>query len=291
MRAWSRFGAVSVAVSLAGCVTTGESEVDAEIARRQGETGVAVVEAAPERAVFIAKGAEVVIEPPAGYCLDADSISVNGSAGFTMIADCLTKQVPAAADGGDAQEAAEITLPRSFPGILTMSISAQPAVDTSPQALDEFEALLSSPEGLQLVGRGIARSPGNVVATRRVGGAFYVLVEGPDGPGRILSRRFWRAFAGINDRLVLTTVSGFRDSEVSDEAMLGFLMRQIRRLRRANGMPAIAEETEIIEAVTAGRPSPGAAEVVLAGTGDEADVDGIAPAAAPEAPEKPERDG
>ena len=291
MRARSWCGAVSVAVLLNGCVTTGESEVDAEIARRQGETGVAVVEAAPERVVFIAKGAEVVVEPPDGYCLDEDSISVNGSAGFTMIADCLTEQVPVAMDGRDAQGAAEIMFPRSFPGILTMSISAQPAVGTSPQALDEFEALLSSPEGLQLVGRGIARAPGNVVATRQVGEAFYVLVEGPDNPGGILSRRFWRAFAGINNRLVLATVSGFRDSEVSDEAMLGFLVRQMRRLRRANGMPAVAEETEIIEAAAVERPSPRAAAVVLAGTGDEAGVDAIAPAAAPQAPEKPQRDG
>lgn len=291
MRRLSRFGWLPLGVLLAGCVTTGESTVEAEIARRQGQAGIAVTEAAPERAVFIAKGAEVVVEPLDGHCLDEDSITVTGASGFAIVADCLTEPSRETKDGGDAAEAAEMSLRRGFPGILTMSISAQPAFGKNTNALSEFEALLTSPEGLRLVGRGDVPKPGEVVATRWIGGALYVLVEGPGTAGGILSRRFWRTFAGIKDRLVLMTVSGFRDREISDDAMLGVAVRQMRRLRRANAMPAVAEETEIIEAMTTDVLASGEVEFVSAGTGDDAEIGATAPDQAPQAPAKPGRRG
>jgi len=278
-RCWAWLPAAAL---LAGCVTTGESEVDAELIRRQGEKGVALASAGPTQAVFISKGQRVVVEPPDGYCLDEESISVNGSAAFTMVSECLSDHEAASRAGGDEREVVELALPRTFPGILTMSISSQPAVGNSPEALDDFEALLTSPQGQQMLGRGTGQTSGKVVATRQIGDALYVLVEGPGTAGGILSTRFWRAFAGINDLLVLATVSGLRDSEDADDAMLAFLVRQIRKLRRANVMPAVAEETQIVVAMADGEGVRAGAVIVMSESENAEASPGSAPAKAPQ---------
>ncbi len=84
-----------------------------------------------------------------------------------------------------------------------------------------------------------------MVAVKRMGGVIYVLVDENVTGRSVLSSRFWRAFVGVNDRVVLATVSGFKSRAVSDTAMLVFLARQVQALRRANAMPRIEEEAAI----------------------------------------------
>lgn len=220
-------------VGLAGCASLelGKSGRGAELARQHAGESVVLLKAEEKRAVFEVRGRAVIIEPPEGYCLDADSAITTRRLGFVLVADCL--QSPAES---------------IFPGILTVSVSGEP-IDGTGSDLDDLEALLESERGRRLLGRSPSHRPGAIVATRRIGGALYVLVEEkPDGKARILQPRFWRAFVTIHDRLALVTVSGFADRPVAEDAMLAFTAAEVARLRRANGLPPDPEEDEIAAA-------------------------------------------
>lgn len=281
--------------ALAGCqTTTGESGVDAELARLQVVKGYGVVSSAPHRAVFALKGERMVVEPPEGYCLDAKSVRVIRETAFVLVADCLEDRrsevdAQAAASGGTAPVLA-ISLPRSFPGILTVSISGASAYGQSPRALDEFEELVASESGRKLLGRGNGIEPGKIIATRRIGGALYVLIEEsrPDGVG-LLAPRFWRAFHEIRQRLALVTVSSFSDRPVAEDAMLSFLARQMGRLRQANGMPVEPEEAEIasqLEASLGEAPTHEGDMTIIRSENRVVLSDGIDPTRAPLPPER-----
>jgi hypothetical protein len=304
-------------IGLTGCENYGASGVESELARIRAEKGFAVISSTTSRAVFAARGQRVVVEPPNGYCLDEDSVDVSRQAAFALVADCLQDRLVGLNNGSDAAAAREIALPRSFPGILTVSVSGEPAFDRNPQALDEFEAFIETAPGRKLIGRGDGGAPGTVIASRRVGGALYVLIEGPEAGGnRFLAPRFWRAFIDINDRLALITVSSFSDRPVAEDAMMGFLAQQIVRLRDVNGMPEDDEEVEIAgqlvetldlasgtDTLTIGgdvsptdtsdgtsparAPLPPARRIASAGGATVAVLAGAGPSSAPMAPRRP----
>ncbi len=245
-RAWLLAGVLAV-LALAACEEPGLAGRDAELARVRGARGFEVIEASAERAVFIARGQRIVVEPPQGYCLDQGSVAVTRKAAFALVADCMHDHQLKLVNGSGAGRAGEIELPRVFPAILTVSVSGEPAYGwETGAALDAFEEMLGAEAGLKLLGRGNSPAPGEIMATRRIGGALYVLIEDPaaeDAP--ILAPRFWRAFININGRLVLVTVSSFSDRPMAEDAMMGFLAQQMTRLRRANGLRIDREEDEI----------------------------------------------
>lgn len=285
---WLSWACFIAAGTLAGCAQLGppgENGVDAELRRIRGQGGVTLVSARPTRAVFGVLEQRVVVEPPAGYCLDEDSIEITAHAAFALVADCLVdRQAVVAQDDGKGNVVA-IALPRSFPGILTISISAEGAFDPGEAGLDAFELTLSSPPGLALLGRGNGSGPGRILGSRRLGGALYVLAEeGPDGGAPFLAPRFWRAFTDIGGRLVMATVSSFSDRPVAEEAMLAFLASQMAALRKANGAAADADEIRLAGSLDS------SLEIVPAGAQDVAVIrtraavqmsDGIDPSRAP----------
>lgn len=273
------------AMTLAGCENIGFSGRDAEIARVRGLNGFAVIESDAKRAVFAVRGRRVVVEPPPGYCLDRDSVNVTQSAAFALIFDCLEDQRDKMSKDGGEGEVVEISLPRTFPGILTVSISGEPAYGREARDLDSFEGLIEGEAGLKLLGRGNRQQPGRIIATRRIGGAFYVLIEeARTEVASILAPRFWRAFLDVRQRLVLVTVSSFSDRPIAEDAMLGFLARQIMRLREVNGLPPEEEETEIARQMEASLDIAviGAAELtVIRADIPAVTLDGVGPVRAP----------
>jgi hypothetical protein len=244
-RPWLLAGLLAV-LALAACENPGLDGREAEFARQHGEKGFAVVAVSAQRAVFAARGKRIVVEPPQGYCLDEDSVAVTRNAAFALVADCMQDHQAKLKNGAGAGRAAKLKLPRVFPGILTVSVSGEPAYGSEAGALDAFEELLEDGAGLKLLGRGDSTAPGSIIATRRIGGALYVLIEEPGaGSASILAPRFWRAFININGRLSLVTLSSFSDRPMAEDAMMGFLAQQMIRLRRINGLPIDREETEI----------------------------------------------
>jgi hypothetical protein len=310
-RPWLLAGVLAV-LALAACENPGLGGRDAELSRVRAEKGFAVIEVTAERAVFAARGQRIVVEPPPGYCLDEGSVAVTRNAAFALVADCMQDHQAKLENGSGAGRAGEIALPRAFPGILTVAVSGEPAYGWETGALDAFEELLGAEAGLKLLGRGNSPAPGTIIATRRIGGALYVLIDEPAAEqAPILAPRFWRAFIDINERLVLVTVSSFSDRPIAEDAMMGFLARQMTRLRRANGLRIDREEDEIARqmaaslgaaegqggltvirsatpAVALGQDGPARApvprgRVASAGTGSSAP----APARAPVAPRRP----
>ena len=85
-RPWLLTGVLAV-LALAACEQPGLDRRDAEFSRQLNAEGFAVIEASAGRAVFIARGQRVVVEPPEGYCLDEGSIAVTKHAAFALIAD------------------------------------------------------------------------------------------------------------------------------------------------------------------------------------------------------------
>jgi len=269
-RAWpssALLGAVLAVTLLGGCelpqqLPTGESEVKAELARVRGERGFAVVSATPAKAVFAARGQRIAVEPPPGYCLDESSITVSAKATFALVADCERENQATLINASATGASGETSLPRAFPGILTVSISGAPAYGPEPGALDAFEDMLDSEARLGLLGRGVSNQPGRIVATRRIDGALYVLIHEPVDPATsILAPNFWRAFLKVKDRLVLVTVSSFMDRPLAEDAMMGFLAQQMVRLRQANGLAVGIEEERIAAAMTAGLAARAPVEV------------------------------
>lgn len=233
---------------LAGCESPGMSGLSDELARQRGEVGFAVVRNSEHRAVFAVNGRQVAVEPPEGYCLDEEAIAVSRRSAFALVTDCMESQEAALANGDSGE-----TLPRTFPGILTVTVSGEAAFGEEPGALAAFQSLLGTEAGGRLLGRGDGSGPGRVVAAKRVGGTLYVLIEEAraEGSESIFAPGFWRAFTEINGRLVLVTVSGFNDRPLGEDEMLAFLASQITRLREANGLEPGAGEEQIASAVMA----------------------------------------
>jgi hypothetical protein len=274
-------------MALAGCENFGENSVGSELARIRGEKGFAVISSNSERAVFAARGQRIAVEPPDGYCLDEGSVDVSRLAAFALVADCLQDRLAEMENGAAATKVRKVALPRSFPGILTVSISGEPAFDQSQQALDEFEVFIGTEPGRKLLDRGDGTAPGKVIATRKLGGALYVLVEGSQAAGDgFLAPRFWRAFIDINDRLVLVTVSSFSDRPIAEDAMMGFLALQIARLRGVNDLPADAEESEIARQMVETLDLASEADTLIVGQADVAvgKSNGISPERVPRPP-------
>lgn len=280
-RSIALWAALAAVLALAGCESPGFSNKNAELARRHGEVGFAVLEKGDHRAVFAVNGRKVAVVPPKGYCLDQDSLSVTKRSAFALVADCLRTEVKALAEdpGGPAANA--------FPAILTITVSGETAFGAKPGAMSAFEALLGTPAGGRLLGRGEQGGTGRVVAAKRVDGALYVLVEERQAQGSdsIFAPRFWRAFTEINNRLVLVTVSCFNAKPLGDDRMLGFLASQIAALRAANDMSPGADGPEIANEVLAGLNT--APEPAATGKGTRAARSRQAPAAAPMAPRRP----
>ncbi len=288
-RSWLLAGVLAV-LALAACETPGLSGRDAEFARVRSAKGFAVVEANASRAVFVARGQRIVVEPPQGYCLDEGSVAVTRKAAFALVADCMQDHQVKLENGSGAGRAGEIELPRVFPGILTISVSGEPAYGwETGAALDAFEEMLGGEAGLKLLGRGNSPAPGEIIATRRIGGALYVLIEDPaaaDAP--ILAPRFWRAFMNTNGRLVLVTVSSFSDRPMAEDAMMGFLAQQMTQLRRANGLRINREEDEIARQMAASLDAAGQGWSTVIGSATPAvGVGRAGPARAPVAPRRP----
>ena len=273
----------AAALALAGCESPGLSGRDAELERLRGERGFAVLEQGEDRAVFAVKGREIAVEPPEGYCLDEESIAVTRRSAFALVSDCMHETEAALANGGNGE-----TLPRAFPGFLTVAVSGEAAFAEQPGALPAFETLLESGSGGRLLGRGEDTAPGEIVTMRRVDGALYVLIEEREGEGSesIFAPRFWRAFTEVNGRLVLVTVSCFNDRPLGEGEMLDFLAAQITELREANGQPA-GDERVIASAVMAGLDHAGSAAAEPAPSPRMAGRAGTAPGRAPVAPRRP----
>jgi len=237
-----------VAGLLAGCEgigPAGESGLADELLRIKGEKGIALISSRPDRAVFAVRGARVVVAPPKGYCLDEKSVEVTQRAAFTLIADCLTDRQAAVAQDDGKGNVVAIALPRSFPGILTVSISGELTLQPEEGGLESFEQALAGPSGQARLARGAGSDGGQVIETRSLGGAVYVLAEDEAGSNVILAPRFWRAFTTLSGRLAMVTVSSFSDRPAGEEAMLAFLASAMAALRAANGVGSDAEEVRI----------------------------------------------
>lgn len=234
----------AVALLLTGCEGQGFSGLKAEWSRQRVTGPFAIVSASHERAVVSAKGRQVAIEPAEGFCLAKESIETSGRSAFVLIGDCALDE----ATGKENRSArGELQLPRGVPGFITVSVSGSSGVPingSQEATLNNLNEFFGTPDGRKLLGRGGNGTNVKVVESRRIGDGLYVLVEDKDEqPVPLLSAKFWRSFVQLNDRLAVVTMSGFRDSPLNNDDMLGHLVAQVKRLRAANRLPINEKQT------------------------------------------------
>lgn len=253
---------------LTGCQTlgtTGESVLSAELERVRTAGTFQLLEVDSSEAHVTARGREVVLVPVSGLCLTAEGIDISESGVFAVIADCVTEQGLSPA-GTDADGDTVYRLPPLFPGLMTVSVSEGPLFEEgtgSAEGVRRLRAFLASEEGLALLGRNGSGETVELIESVPMGDGVYVHVRDThSGELALLAPAFWRAFVEINDRLVLVTVSGFRDRPLSDDTMLAVLAAQVTELRDANGLPLYVEEERLA----------GAAARYLADRGPELEV-------------------
>lgn len=222
--------------ALAGCdlpLEQGFSSVSAEQARIRAE-GFHVVSLDEDRAVILAKGRQVAIEPASGFCLARDSVETSKLSAFALIGDCALDKTP---DKSKRGARGELRLPRGVPGIITVSVSGNPQLEKAG-GLKGMEAFLKTPAGRKMLGRGVDPFDVKVRKTAQIDNGIYVLVEDSgEGVLPVLSKRFWRGFVQVNDRLAVVTVSGFRARPLGEKEMLEYLVDQVKTLTVANATP------------------------------------------------------
>ncbi len=268
---------------LSGCLETGTGGLGGafgeSLVARKAVGDFSIEFANTGRAVFVAKGQQVALEPANGFCIAPESVDVGPASGFAMIGDC-----PATATPKDGE--AQLEVPRAIPALLTVSIAEEPMfAPGSPRgaALTDLERFLATPDGLATVGRSGKADAVSIVETRAIGDALYVHVEDRDVSALpMLAERFWRAFVEVNGRMVLVSLSGFREGPLEADQMLAHLAAQVVAVREANGMAPPAAEI----ALAGGARVDGPTMVAMADPSDPAGGK-PAPSSAPVAPERP----
>lgn len=267
---WIRWRAVAAQMlvaslassGLSGCLQLepGLSGREAELARsRAADAPFTFVETGPSRAVARAAGELIAIVPVEGLCLTSGAFSSSQSGVFAVVADCLTETAVTVTDDGEGLE-----LPPAFPGLVTVAISGDPATDAEGRGdVVRLRRFLESEQGLALLGRNGSGETVEIVTIEEEDEALLVHVrDSHEGGLALLSPEFWRGFLDIRGRLVLVTVSGFRDRPLPAEEMHTVLRAQLVRIREDNVTPPVL--------------SPGAAadvRLVEAGTGADIGVD------------------
>jgi len=268
--------------SLGACSNIGLSGLDDEWNRIHGTKGVALVSLEPREAILVARGREVVVLPSGGLCVSEDAVEVSRATAFLMFSDCPPDATVTSLASAGSGNVVEINLPPAFPGIVTMSVSANQLVpdgDDIENALAGLETFLKTPEGRRSLSR---HGPGDgveIIETRRIGNALYVRVQEEDSGGfGFLAPRYWRAFVELNNRLVVVTVSALRDAQIGNDEILAQLARQVADLRLANGEAGSREEDRL----AAMAPSPGARKPVVRRAAIRTTTIGGAPKRAPQ---------
>lgn len=142
---------------------------------------------------------DLVITPPAGYCIDP--LSSRPRAGFAVFAPCMTLGTEAA-----------------WPAILGVATvqagDAGSAMVTGDEAaLRDF---LTSPQGAGLLANGGSQTAISVVSSQSDGGRVTVHFRDTAAPlidG--LGQDEWRAFTDVGDRLVTVSVRALDDAPIT----------------------------------------------------------------------------
>lgn len=215
----------------AACDQRGFSGMQDEWDRRRAQQFF-VISASSEAAVISALGEEVAIRPAEGFCLSRESIETSDRSAVALIGDCALE---ADVENASRSERGELNLPRSLPGIITVSISGNPEVRSSGLDADRIEEFLQSKQGKGLIGRSSDGSGVKIQESRRSDDVVFLLIEDTNaGSVPIFSDTFWRAFMTLNDRLAVITINGFRASPIGVESMLAHLTEQVAVLKAAN---------------------------------------------------------
>ncbi len=213
--------ALCTGIVLSGCTNTGG-------VTRAGTSPFWLAASAP-KAMRVA-GGDVVLQGPAGYCIDPSSVLLEQGVTFALLGSCAS--IANSAMAAKPQHRA----------VLSISISAEAdaRVSASGDALLAF--LRSEP------GHGSIARDGQVasvsIATAEFSDGVVMIGARDQSPisGRALPRDYLRGIFDLKGRIVSVTVFGLSSRPLSKSAAQGLLAASIAQLRVANGVEIAVSE-------------------------------------------------
>jgi hypothetical protein len=197
------------------------------------------VQEAPNRLALNVAGADVTVVAPQGLCFDPRSTDVNSRGAFLLVADC------AVTGNGDADSAA-------LAGVMTATVSNAGL----PGTLDDLRGFLSSPGGLQTLGKSGEAGKVTILSSEIVDDTLLMKIEDTGTqplPGA--APVFWRAFFESADRLIGLSMLTFSGAEASDADATAMLRAMAQATIAANPeqapapVPAAAATPEDVSAI------------------------------------------
>ncbi|WP_415184907.1 hypothetical protein [Phaeovulum sp.] len=196
-----RFGGVwGLCAVLAGCVTT------------------TMGQAAP-RSVRVADGS-LVLTAPNGFCVDQKASQGDGS--FVLFGNCAALSAnPSLRQPGQ-------------PVVLTAAVSA-PAPVPVAKALPQMKEFFQSEAGRAALSRSGKAASVTVLGMRTEDDLLLVhLRDTAAASGPRVAAEYWRAFTGIEGRILSLSVLPLRDRPVSDANQRALILAFVRAIRAAN---------------------------------------------------------
>jgi hypothetical protein len=182
--------------------------------------------ASPSRARLDVAGRAVTIVPPAGFCIDPESVTSGAEGAFVLMSDCGL--LGGTAGGERPPVGAAMTASVSTGGFAGEG-------DTAAGSLEDLQAFVATREGRTVLGRSGQPERVRIVDTQLAGSVLYVLVEDRGAqPIAGIERQFWRAFLEVNGRLVALSMLGFQGAGPAPQEALNQLAALARATQAAN---------------------------------------------------------
>ncbi len=165
----------------------------------------------------------LVIAGPRGYCVDPSASQNAPDSAFVLLGSC------AAIARTDA-----VPEPKTL-AVLTATVRDNTGGYSIRQTLPVLDRYFRSEEGRKTLSRDHKAQTVQVLDTRQLGDAFFVLAK--DQSRSIapeLSDSSWRAFFDVEGRLVSATVMGTRQQPISEKESLAVLKTFVKRINREN---------------------------------------------------------
>lgn len=188
-----------------------------------------------------ANGRTVRIDAPDGLCIPIDAVQTSRDSVFLIMGDCLFNQdVFGGADTGAG----------ALGGLLSLSIATQPlfepgvAPDAGARAL---MAYLKTPAGRESIAQGGVGDQVRLRDLKTVGGTVYALIEDTSAkPLPVSGPLVWRAFAELNQRMTLVSITNFNTGSPPPDFLLAKLAEVVTALKRANNIEVAAAEAALM---------------------------------------------
>jgi len=209
-----------------------------------GAAGTSFLRKAPES--VLAKGTDIQIAGPQGYCVDRTASRVSDGSSFVLLGNCA-----AIAKSSRAPQ------PRQR-AVLSASVGeAQEGPALSGQ-IEQLNSFFYSDQGRALIAKSGNAADVQIQDTFFRNDTFFLRARETEGAAPELGPERWRAVMQLNDRLVSLSVMEAADAPMSADGGLSLISEFARNVRNANqpGTATAVAPTPVVAPAPVTTPAP-----------------------------------